>query len=70
LPDARRQIVGQNLQVRHRVDAEEELHAALVPAIEMRGLREIRVAADEDLAKAARATNAYGAIDLGGSAFV
>jgi hypothetical protein len=58
------------VQVGGHVGPEEELHAVAIPAIQMLGLREVGIAADEDLAEAAFATNADGPINLGGGAFV
>ncbi len=52
------------MQVRHGVVAEDELHAAVgVPAVEVLGLREVGVAAQQHLAEAAAETDVQGPID-------
>ena len=52
------------MQIGGRVGAKDELHAVGVPAIQVLGLREVGVTADEDLAEAAVAAHADGPIDL------
>ena len=48
-PAVRLQLVGPGHQVFHRVDAEDEAHALVVPSIQIPGLAEVGVPAQQDL---------------------
>ena len=64
-------MLGQSLQIVPGVVAENEGYPAVgVPAIEMLGLREIGVAAQQDLVEAAPQTGGGGGVERLGSAFV
>jgi hypothetical protein len=63
--------LGRGDQVRGGVVAEDEADAAVgVPAVEVLGLREVGVAAEQHPAEAAAETDRQGAVHLGGGAFV
>src|SRR5262249_56453145 len=70
-PSVCREILGLLVEVCPGVVAEDEANAAIrVPVIEVLGLGEIGVAAQESAAKAAAETDAEGVVDLGSGAFV
>lgn len=57
LPGGFRQVFHEFIQVRHRVDAQYKRDAFLVPAIQVRGLSEVRIAATGDLLQPRLAAN-------------
>src|SRR5262249_54089535 len=64
-------LVGYSHEIGRRVVAEDKTHPGVgVPTIQVFGLREIRVAAQQHLAEAAPETNLQAAVDFGSSAFV
>jgi len=63
-PGLGRQLLGQSLQVVPGVVAENEGYPAIsMPAVEMLGLREVGVAAQQDLVEAAAQTGGGGAVE-------
>src|SRR5206468_3177713 len=70
LPRCGRQIVGAGLQVRRSVKTEEKVNPRRVPALEVLALREVRVAAEEHLAKAAFPADGDDAVDRRRGAFL
>ena len=70
-PGIFREILGHGDEVGHGVVAEDEVDTAIVvPAIEVLGLGEIGVAAQEGAAKTGAETEFEGLVELGGGAFV
>src|SRR5262249_61893981 len=71
LPSTGRQILGEALEVGRRLVAEDELHARVGgPAVEVRGLGEVGVAAEQHAAEAAPEADGQGPVYLGGGALV
>ena len=63
-PVRRGQVLGDRLEVGHRVDAEEERHALGVPGVELLGLGEVGVAPEIDAAEAGLAAEEDGQVEL------
>ena len=57
-------VFGDLNQIWHRVDPEHELHAIIVPAIEVLRQCEVRVASQDNFAKARRATTLHGKVEV------
>ena len=69
-PVRRGQVLGDGLEVGHRVDAEEERHALGIPGVELLGLGEVGVAAEVDPAEAGLAAQQDRQVELLGGPLV
>ena len=69
-PRVLRQFFGNFIKLGHRVDSKNELHIVIVPAIQMRRLRKVRVASQANFAKTGAATELDRSIKVGGRTFV
>src|SRR6056297_1283791 len=58
-PSVLRQLFGDFVQIGHRVEAEDEPHAVVVPPVQVRRLREVRVTPQADTAKACFPTDLH-----------
>jgi hypothetical protein len=65
-----RQIVGQDLPLRRDVQPKAELHALLVPTIQVPCLREVRVTANPDRTEPSGTAHLDALIDPGGGTFM